>query len=150
MLPHGRVTLVVVLLLGALVSGAGAAPPLLPDPTLTPGDVVTTDPHVICVPGYTQTVRAVPQSVKNHAYRTYGITSHAPYEYEVDHLISLELGGSNSIRNLWPQSYMTHPLNAHVKDRLENTLHRLVCGGKLPLDQAQHEIATNWTRAYVT
>lgn len=149
MLAHWRVTLFVVVLLGALVSSADATPPLRPDPTRTPGDVLTTDPQVICVPGYTKTVRAVPQSVKNQAYRAYGITSHAPHEYEVDHLISLELGGSNSIRNLWPQSYVTQPLNAHVKDRLENTLHRLVCSGKLPLEQAQKEIAADWMQAYV-
>lgn len=147
---HGRVTLLVVVLLGALVSSADATPPLLPDPTRTPGDVLTIDPQVICVPGYTKTVRAVPQSVKNQVYRAYGITSHAPREYEVDHLISLELGGSNSIRNLWPQSYVTQPLNAHVKDRLENTLHRLVCSGKLPLEHAQKAIAVDWTQAYVT
>jgi hypothetical protein len=121
----------------------------LPDPTLTPGDVLTTDLQVICTSGYSKTVRAVPQSVKNQAYRAYGIASHEPHEYEVDHLISLELGGSNSLRNLWPQSYVTQPLNAHVKDRLENRLHRLVCSGQLPLEQAQHAIATDWTRAYV-
>ena len=31
------------------------------------------------------------------------------------YLISLQLGGSNSIRNLWPQSFVTQPLNAYVK-----------------------------------
>jgi hypothetical protein len=35
-------------------------------------------------------------------YKAYGIISHQPHEYEIDHLISLELGGSNSIRNLPP------------------------------------------------
>jgi hypothetical protein len=45
---------------------------------------------------------------------------------------------------------VTEPLNAHVKDRLENTLHRLVCSHKLPLEQAQREIAADWTQAYVT
>ncbi len=28
---------------------------------------------------------------------------HIPYAHEVDHLVSLELGGSNDIRNLWPE-----------------------------------------------
>jgi hypothetical protein len=41
----------------------------------------------------------------------------------VDHLIPLELGGSNDIANLWPQSYVT-VWNAHMKDRLENRLNR--------------------------
>ena len=34
--------------------------PTLPDPALTPGDVLTTDAQAICVPGYTKTVRDVP------------------------------------------------------------------------------------------
>ena len=69
-------------------------------------------------------------------------------EYEIDHLISLELGGSNSIRNLWPQSYITQPLNAHIKDELENKLHALICSGQLPVEQAQQEIAQDWVAAY--
>jgi hypothetical protein len=30
-----------------------------------------------------------------------------------------------------------------VKDKLEDQLHALVCAGKLPLAQAQHEIAAD-------
>src|SRR5262245_2993616 len=137
------------LVLGLTPQRAAPAPsPLVPDPALTPGDVLTTDPKVVCQPGYTATVRDVPQSLKNQVYRQYGITHHEPHEYEVDHLISLELGGSNSIRNLWPQSYRTTPLNARVKDRLENRLHALVCDGKLSLPAAQQAIATDWVAAY--
>ena len=84
----------------------------------------------VCTPGYTKKVRDVPQAVKEQAYQNYGITHRAKGEYEVDHLISLEIGGSNSIKNLWPQSYKTQPWNAHVKDKLENELHRLICGAK--------------------
>jgi hypothetical protein len=68
----------------------------------------------------------------------------------VDHLISLELGGSNSIRNLWPESFSTQPWNARVKDRLENRLHREVCSGRMSLHDAQRAIATNWIDAYNT
>ena len=122
----------------------------LPNPAMTPGDVLTTDVARICTPGYSKTVRDVPESLKNAVYREYGITHHAPYSYEVDHLVSLELGGSNSIRNLWPESYTSKPLNAHVKDRLENKLHELVCSGQLGLATAQHAEATNWVQAYIT
>ena len=92
-------------------------------------------------------MRNVPEAVKRQDYAEYGITSHQPHEYEVDHLISLELGGSNSIKNLWPESYHG-PWNAHIKDRLENELHRRVCSGALDLKEAQREISTNWIEAY--
>ena len=96
--------------------------------------MLTTDASVICVKGYTKTVRNVPQSNKEQIYRSYGVITRAPKEYEVGHLISLELGGfSNCIRNLCPQSYITQPLNAHVKDKLENKLHEPICPGQLPV-----------------
>jgi hypothetical protein len=127
---------------------AQSGPPLLPDPKLTPGATLPVTTDDICVSGYSRLVRDVPSSVKRQAYAEYGIASHQPGEYEVDHLISLELGGSNSIRNLWPQSYRTEPWNARVKDALENELHDRVCSGQLDLKTAQREIAGDWIEAY--
>ena len=144
--------LLLVLLLGSLGSTALAInqnAPLVPDPVRTPGDVLTSDPKIVCVSGYTKTVRNVPQALKEQIYRSYGITSRKSGEYEIDHLISLELGGSNSARNLWPESFKTQPLNAHVKDALENRLHELACSGKITLQQAQQAIAGNWEAAYL-
>jgi hypothetical protein len=120
----------------------------LPNPQLTPGDTLPVTVQDICVPGYARKVRNVPIEVKRQVYQEYGIYHHRPGEYEIDHLISLELGGSNSIKNLWPQSYITHPWNAHIKDQLENELHREVCGGEMDLAIAQHDIATDWIATY--
>ena len=136
----------------ALSSGGFAqrqsSPPLVPDRTRTPGDTLDVTKDDICVPGYSKKVRSVPQAVKDQVYASYGITHRAPGEYEIDHLISLELGGSNSIKNLWPQSYKTTPWNAHVKDKLENRLHADVCSGKTDLKTAQQQIATDWIGTY--
>ena len=121
--------------------------PILPDPSITPGDTLAVTARDICQRGYSGKVRNVPAAVKRQAYANYGIATHRPGDYEVDHLISLELGGSNSIRNLWPQTaYGTW--NYHVKDALENELHAEVCSGKLPLKTAQKDIGTNWIDAY--
>lgn len=132
----------------AALAADQANAPLLPDQTLSPGATLPVTRADICVPGYTKKVRNVPVSVKRQVYKEYGIKSHKPGEYEVDHLISLELGGSNSIKNLWPQSYLTQPWNAHVKDALENEMHDEVCSGKTDLATVQHDIATDWIAAY--
>jgi hypothetical protein len=90
----------------------------------------------------------VPEKRKDSVYARYHIRHHVKGEYEIDHLIPLELGGSNEITNLWPQSYKTEPWNAHKKDRLENRLKRLVITRHLTLEQAQEVIRTNWIAAY--
>jgi hypothetical protein len=77
--------------------------PILPDPKLTPGDTFDVTAEDVCVPGYARKVRAVPAWLKRQAYDEYGITQYKTGDYEVDHLIPLSLGGSNSIRSLWPQ-----------------------------------------------
>jgi hypothetical protein len=122
--------------------------PILPDSKLTPGDGFAVTIQDLCVPGYTKKVRNVPAEMKREVYEEYGVTSHGSGDYEVDHLIPLELGGSNSIKNLWPESHRTLPWNAEVKDRLEGKLHALVCSGQLDLKTAQQAIAADWIGAY--
>jgi len=67
--------------------------------------------------------------------------------YEIDHLIPLELGGSNDLSNLWPQPYRPQPA-AHEKDVLENYLHRQVCAGQVNIGAAQQAIARDWLKAW--
>ncbi len=122
--------------------------PIRPDPQLTPGAVLTTDTARICQPGYAKSVRHVSPKTRRRAYAEYGIRRHPRGAYEIDHLISLELGGSNSIRNLWPQSFHTQPWNARVKDQLENFFHAEVFAGRIPIEQTQQEIAQDWIAAY--
>lgn len=120
----------------------------LQDPACTPGAVFpAATKEQICVSGYSQSVRNVPQSEKDQVYAEYGITHHSKGEYEVDHLISLELGGSNDIANLWPEAANPTP-GFHEKDEVENYLHDLVCRGKISLSQAQEIIRTNWLQVY--
>ena len=68
-------------------------------------------------------------------YAEYGISSHTTGEYEVDHLISLELGGSNDISNLWPEAANPKP-GFHKKDSVDNYLHDQVCSGAISLQDA--------------
>lgn len=136
---------VVLVLLAFPASGADL--PIRPDPTLTPGVVLTTDMAKICVKGYAATQRHTSGKLKASIYRAYGLDRTAGH-FEIDHLISLELGGADVAENLWPESYDTQPWNAHLKDKLEDRLHALVCAGKVKLEDAQREIAADWIAAY--
>jgi len=118
-----------------------------PDPKLTPGAILTTDAAKVCQPGYSKTVRHTSGKLKAMVYREYGL-GRTRRHFEIDHLISLELGGADVAENLLPESYDTTPWNAHVKDRLEDRLHALVCAGKLPIEQAQREIAKDWIATF--
>jgi hypothetical protein len=66
---------------------------------------------------------------------------------EIDHIVSLELGGSNDIANLFPEKLNAHP-GYRAKDKLENRLHDLVCDGKMTLSGAQRQIVANWIKLY--
>lgn len=126
----------------------------LPDPKLTPGvvrpGVTAAD---LCPVAHTPALRNVPDSEKMSVYREYGILPHQGYcavqeGCEVDHLVSLELAGANDIGNLWPEPYSGTPWSAHVKDKLENKLHALVCEGTVTLSDAQSVISGDWIAAY--
>ena len=66
---------------------------------------------------------------------------------EIDHIISLELGGSNDVTNLYPEKANAQP-GYHLKDKLENRLHDMLCAGQIGLRAAQQQIASNWVKLY--
>lgn len=128
----------VVTLTGVHTSGTHA---IVADPVRTPGvlnpDVTqATIRSTVCRHGWTSTIRP-PSSYTDELkrrqmrqYREFGSLS----DYQEDHLISLELGGSpTDPRNLWPEPY---PRATDV-DQIENELNGEVCSGQLTLAQAQ-------------
>lgn len=119
---------------------------LLPNPKVTPGAVRTHDAKQICDARFhTGTVRNVSASMKKKVCAEYGVAK-CDGHLEIDHLISLEIGGSNDIRNLWPQPYADP--GAHIKDKLENRLKKLVCSDQMELNEAQVCIAKDWVACY--
>jgi len=124
------------------------APPVIPEANLTPGATRPTTRADVCRSDPDQSLRVIPVSVRQKVFESYGLPHARPEAYEVDYLITPELGGSGDIRNLWPQPYSSTVWNAHVKDALEDRLHEMVCNGTLNLETAQHDIASNWIAAY--
>ncbi len=134
---------------GTVPASCRALPGPRPDPTCTPGAI---DPAVtqadiqttICRSGYTATVRPPVREtdkLKREMYTAYGIPTGTASE--LDHLVSLELGGANDASNLWPE-VGSQP---NPKDSVENDLHKAVCSGKVTLAAAQQAIASDWQTA---
>lgn len=122
----------------------------LPDRRCSPGAIYADATlQMICTAGYSSRVRDVPEAEKSAVYAEYGIPrTHFGRPYEVDHIVSLELGGSNDIANLFPEAAADPSPGFHVKDRLENRLHTLVCSHRLVLRAVQRAIASNWLVLY--
>jgi hypothetical protein len=114
----------------------------LPNSGLTPGDIFYVTLEQLAKSGYTRSVRKVSNQVKHQVYESYKISDHSGYV--IDHLIPLEIGGSNEVSNLWPQP----EAEAHKKDKLEKVLHHLVITRQINLAAAQREIAADWVAAY--
>lgn len=146
---------------------------IYPNPAITPG---MTNPAVtqaniqqtICVPSWVKNVRPSVEftnRVKAIQFKQYSINLSQMDFYEEDHFIPLETGGmSNDPRNLWPEPWGddAHPLHrtekyagialvggAHLKDHVENAMHRDVCSGKITLVEAQQRIQQDWWKEYL-
>jgi hypothetical protein len=120
-----------------------------PNPALTPGQAL---PGVtaaqVCRAGWASAHRDVPEAERHAVFAAYGVPFAQRGGYELDHLISLELGGDNAEANLWPEPHDRSGFpGSQTKDGIENRLHDLVCAGRVELAAAQHAIATNWQAA---
>jgi hypothetical protein len=144
-----RPALLAAALLAALVAPAWADSGILPDPTLTPGAVRTTDVAEICSHG-TRELRYWSRERDDRILGEYGLPSGPHPDFEIDHLVSLSIGGADDDRNLWPEPRRSiEPTwNAEAKDRLEYRLRDLVCSGALDVREAQKSISEDWIEAY--
>ena len=116
--------------------------------------------QTICVAGYTKTIRPPTsytkpiEAQKVAQYNARNHTHFTPEEGELDHVISLQLGGHPSdLKNLTFQPYDTYidtmRIGAKEKDAVETYLKRRVCEGTLPLKDAQEMIVRDWYAVYL-
>jgi len=72
-----------------------------PDSSCTPGAIFPDGgSDQVCRSGYSSTVRNVPAELSRQVYAAYGVIERATGQYQVDHLVPLEIDGSNDIANL--------------------------------------------------
>jgi hypothetical protein len=122
---------------------------VVPDPTLTPGAVRTTDVADICSHG-TSGLRHWSRERDDHIMAEYGQPTGPHPDFEIDHLIPLCLGGADEDANLWPEPRraIEKEWPAELKDDLEHRLCEMVCAGELDVVEAQREIADDWPESY--
>jgi hypothetical protein len=127
----------------------------LPDPSCTPGvrnpDVTQSTIHsTICVSGWTATVRpptSYTNPLKVQGITDYGYADKSLSDYEEDHFLPLEVGGSpRDPKNLWPEPHAGSK-NSATKDGVETKVKNAVCAGKVTLAAAQSAMLKNWTTA---
>jgi len=113
-----------------------------PDPRVTPGAICTVnDPDFDSLEYPEQIARCkrnFSESKKTTVARVYNIPKSKWSDYEFDHLIPLCAGGSNDVRNVWPE-----PIDhAHKKDVIEDEVCRGMRAGTMGQKEA---IATVFT-----
>lgn len=131
----------------------------LPDPQCTPGATnPTLTAQVLRNPNFrTACIRddATTAGEKAQTYTWYGIgrpenNRGVMQTCELDHLISLELGGSDQLENIWPQcgpdDVVLRERFFKQKDGVENYLAKQVRDGVMDLGDAQRGIAADWTQ----
>jgi hypothetical protein len=128
----------------------------LPNPRLTPGavDLLVNQDNIqatVCVRGYTDRVRPDKEytnRLKHEQLRQYHYPDLNPRNYEQDHLIPLNIGGSpRDPQNLWPQP-RRGKWSSEEKNDLEFVVYKMVCNGDISLAEAQQRVARNWIEAY--
>lgn len=132
-----------------------AAADTLPNLDYTPGVARDITIEQVCTTKWRKDRRHVTAKMINNVYLRYGIQRDARRNnngkllYQMDHLISREIGGADVEQNLWPEP-LVGSCNAYHKDRLENALHREICANPSDeiLKQTQQSIAANWIAEY--
>jgi hypothetical protein len=150
--------MVLVITLGTIVAHHSVSPPAprgfrwtagpVPDQRLTPGVAHPVSTSEVCSRVYSDDTHVIPAAVRQKVFQEYGMAGSPSEDYELDYLISPQLGGVEDIRNLWPEPTSRTGWNMRVKDALEDRLHQLVCRNKVELTTAQRDLATDWISAY--
>jgi hypothetical protein len=134
---------IVTLAVSILVS-VGCFGQALPNLKVTPGKSRAISTKTLCSTKWGKDERHVTAKMKRDVCEAYNAKNCPSRSWEIDHLISRELGGADVESNLWPQPLPEY----HKKDRLENALHKQVCAGTITLKAAQQCLVKDWRVCY--
>lgn len=112
---------------------------LLPNPKLTPGRVAQSE----------KDLRGVDLEMEQKVFARYRLPWARRPAYKIDHLIPRELGGADTIDNLWPQRLRARPYGPDRKELLTEVLLQRIARKQITLQQAQEQIANDWIDAFI-
>ena len=134
-----KLFLAIVVVTLSLTANGRSQERLVPNPKLTPGRVARTDKE-----------RAgVTLKLEQKVFARYRLPWERRVEYKIDHLIPTELGGADTLDNLWPQSVRARPYGTDRKELLAEVLLKKIRDGKLTIEQAQEAISRDWIDAFI-
>ena len=123
----------------AAATNARAADALLPDPKLTPGRVARSE----------KDRAGLTVALEQKVFARYKLPWEYRNEFKIDHLIPAELGGADTIDNLWPQRVRAKPYGSDRKELLAEVLLQKVRAGKMTIAEAQEQIRRDWIDAFI-
>ena len=122
-----------------LVANVRAQETLLPNPKLTPGRVAQSE----------KDRGGVTVEMEQKVFARYRLPWSSRAAFKIDHLIPLELGGADTIDNLWPQRLRARPYGPDRKELLTEVLLQRIARGQITLEQAQEQISRDWIDAFI-
>ena len=131
--------LIVLSVVFVMTANASAQEALLPNPKLTPGRIAKRD----------KDRSGVTLKMEKKVFSRYRLPWPRRAEFKIDHLIPVELGGADTVDNLWPQSVRTKPYGADRKELLTEVLLERVAKKQITLEQAQEQIRKDWIDAFI-
>ena len=134
-----KLFLAVIAIVFAVSATAHGQESYLPNPKLTPGRIARSE----------KDRRGVTLAMEQKVFARYRLPWTRRAEFKIDHLIPLELGGADTLDNLWPQSVRMRPYGADRKELLTEVLLRKIARGQISLAQAQEEIRRDWIDAFL-
>lgn len=121
-----------------------------PNRALTPGAIASRDIRVVCDPFYTDRHGRIGPRLALAVFDRYGVHAQQRAAYEIVHLIAAELGGADTVENLYPvrKAMLTKDSSAaDAKTHVDRLLRTRVCSGEMQLDEAQRREVAGWQRA---
>ena len=135
-----RKIIILAFLANLLFAGdARALEALLPNPKLTPGKVAQSEDDR----------RGVTVEMEQRVFARYKLPWSSRPAFKIDHLIPLELGGADTIDNLWPQSLRARPYGCERKELLTEVLLQRIAKRQITVEEAQEQIRRDWIDAFI-